>query len=78
MCYKEIMALNLICLELILHLRMDQDADDLKIYWSKQLGIPINQFNYVAKDAELLASQRMTTIKVYAYWIAVELIYKEN
>lgn len=33
-----------------LHLRMDQDADELKSYWSSQLGIPIERFKYVAFD----------------------------
>jgi len=37
-----------------LHLRMDQDVDQLKKYWSTQLGIPIDRFRYVSKDARTL------------------------
>jgi len=33
-----------------LHLRMDQNADELKAYWSEELKIPIEQFKYVAFD----------------------------
>ena len=33
-----------------LHLRMDQDADALKGYWSRELTIPIERFRYVAFD----------------------------
>lgn len=33
-----------------LHLRMDQDAEKLKTYWSRELGIPLTQFRYVAFD----------------------------
>jgi hypothetical protein len=33
-----------------LHLRMDQDANELKHFWSKELGIPLKQFKYVAFD----------------------------
>lgn len=33
-----------------LHLRMDQDADELKAHWSGQLGVPIERFKYVAFD----------------------------
>lgn len=33
-----------------LHLRMDQDADELKAYWSNQLGIPLERFKYAAFD----------------------------
>jgi hypothetical protein len=33
-----------------LHLRMDQNADELKRYWSKELDMPIERFKYVAFD----------------------------
>lgn len=33
-----------------LHLRMDQDEDRLKEYWSSQINIPIERFGYVARD----------------------------
>lgn len=33
-----------------LHLRMDQDADEMKKYWSNELGVPIERFKYVAFD----------------------------
>jgi hypothetical protein len=33
-----------------LHLRMDQNADELKKYWSQELGIPLERFKYVAYD----------------------------
>lgn len=33
-----------------LHLRMDQDPNLIKQYWSKQLRVPIEQFKYVAFD----------------------------
>lgn len=33
-----------------LHLRMDQNSDDIKNYWSNELGIPIGRFRYVAFD----------------------------
>lgn len=33
-----------------LHLRMDQDSEKLKQYWSKELNIPIEQFKHVAFD----------------------------
>jgi hypothetical protein len=33
-----------------LHLRMDQDSDELKLYWSKELGVPPSRFKYVAFD----------------------------
>lgn len=33
-----------------LHLRMDQDAELTKNYWSQELNIPIDRFNYVAFD----------------------------
>lgn len=33
-----------------LHIRYDQDPDEVKSYWSKTLGIPIEQFKYVVAD----------------------------
>ncbi len=33
-----------------LHLRMDQDAEALKLYWSKELNLPLSRFKYVAFD----------------------------
>lgn len=33
-----------------LHLRMDQDTNTLKAYWSNQLDIPIERFKYAAFD----------------------------
>jgi len=33
-----------------LHLRMDQDEDEIKQYWREQLGIPIEQFKYAVFD----------------------------
>ena len=33
-----------------LHLRMDQDANELKEYWSNELEVPIDRFKYVAFD----------------------------
>ncbi len=33
-----------------LHLRMDQDAETIKQYWSDQLNIPLTQFKYTAYD----------------------------
>lgn len=33
-----------------LHLRMDQDEDEIKRYWSEQLRIPLTQFTYAAYD----------------------------
>ena len=33
-----------------LHLRMDQNAQELKQYWAKILNVPIEQFKYVAHD----------------------------
>lgn len=33
-----------------LHLRADQDAQELKDYWSQQLNIPVENFRYVAFD----------------------------
>ena len=33
-----------------LHLRMDQNAETAKMYWSKNLNLPIDQFSYIAFD----------------------------
>ncbi len=33
-----------------LHLRVDQDSDAMKAYWSKELRIPLDCFKYVAVD----------------------------
>jgi hypothetical protein len=33
-----------------LHLRMDQDAAQLKKYWAGELSIPLERFKYVAFD----------------------------
>ncbi len=33
-----------------LHLRMDQDADELKLYWSHELGVSIDRFKYASFD----------------------------
>lgn len=33
-----------------LHLRMDQDTNTLKQYWSEQLGLPLTCFKHVAYD----------------------------
>jgi hypothetical protein len=33
-----------------LHLRMDQDGETMKHYWSEQLKIPVERFKYVAHD----------------------------
>jgi hypothetical protein len=33
-----------------LHLRMDQNAEELKSYWSDELKIPLEQFKYAAYD----------------------------
>lgn len=33
-----------------LHLRMDQDTNTLKEYWSQELSIPLDRFKYVAYD----------------------------
>jgi hypothetical protein len=45
-----------------LHLRMDQDEDTMKQYWSEQLNIPIEQFKYVAFDKR---SEGRTTYEHY-------------
>ena len=33
-----------------LHLRMDQSGEELKMYWSKELDVPLERFKYVAYD----------------------------
>lgn len=33
-----------------LHLRMDQVSDEIKVYWSNELNIPVERFKYVAYD----------------------------
>jgi hypothetical protein len=33
-----------------LHLRADQDSEELKKYWSQSLSIPLANFTYIAKD----------------------------
>jgi len=33
-----------------LHLRMDQNGEELKSYWSKELNIPVECFRYIAYD----------------------------
>lgn len=33
-----------------LHLRADQDEEALKIFWSKELGLPLSCFRYAIKD----------------------------
>lgn len=45
-----------------LHLRMDQDSEKLKKYWSNALNIPIKQFKYVAFDKR---SEGKTTYNHY-------------
>lgn len=45
-----------------LHLRMDQNEDEIKQYWSEQLNIPFTQFKYVAFDKR---SEGRTTYEHY-------------
>jgi hypothetical protein len=33
-----------------LHIRADQDPNEVKEYWAQQLGVPISSFKYVAAD----------------------------
>lgn len=33
-----------------LHLRMDQESDEIKNYWSKELGVPLERFKHIAYD----------------------------
>jgi hypothetical protein len=33
-----------------LHLRADQDGEAMKLYWSKELGIPLDRFRHIAYD----------------------------
>src|SRR3989338_654896 len=39
-----------------LHLRADQDPQKIKKYWSKELGIPIDNFKWVSIDRRTLGS----------------------
>ena len=33
-----------------LHLRMDQDGEGLKRFWSRKIGLPLNRFRYILRD----------------------------
>lgn len=52
-----------------LHLRMDQDKEKLKKYWSNELNIPLSNFKYVAYD------QRSAGKKTYPRYMGVCVIY---
>lgn len=52
-----------------LHLRMDQNPDKLKKYWSKELGIPPDRFRYVAFD------KRSEGKETYAHYKGVCVLY---
>lgn len=52
-----------------LHLRMDQDAAEMKNYWSGQLNIPVERFTYVAFD------ERTAGKKTYDHYKGVCLLY---
>lgn len=52
-----------------LHLRMDQNEDEMKQYWADQLGIPINRFTYVAFDS------RTAGTTTYDHYKGVCLLY---
>ena len=51
-----------------LHLRMDQNGYELKKYWSRELGVPLSQFKYVAYD------RRTEGKKTYSHYKGVCLI----
>jgi hypothetical protein len=55
-----------------LHLRMDQDANELKEYWSNELRVPIERFKYVAYD------KRSTGRATYERYKGVCVIYCGN
>lgn len=52
-----------------LHLRADQDEDEMKTYWSQTLGVPIENFRYTAHD------QRTAGRKTYDHYKGVCVIY---
>lgn len=46
-----------------LHLRDDQDSEKLKRYWSKQLGIPLNNFGASIKDKRTINKKTYSNYK---------------
>jgi len=52
-----------------LHLRADQNADKLKLYWSQELGVPLERFGYVAFD------KRSSGKATYAHYMGVCVVY---
>lgn len=46
-----------------LHLRADQDPDDLKRYWSQELDLPLENFKYVSIDKRTQGSKTYSTYK---------------
>ncbi|HVA11524.1 MAG TPA: hypothetical protein VNG32_05170 [Candidatus Dormibacteraeota bacterium] len=66
-----------------LHLRADQDARELKTYWSQQLQIPITNFGYVAYDKRTAGRATYSTYKgvcVLLHGVAIQrkLMYLYN
>jgi len=47
---KELFEINTSALSCDLHLRADQDPEDLKRYWSRELGIHLERFKSVSFD----------------------------
>lgn len=46
-----------------LHLRADQNAEEMKEYWSKELDLPLGNFNFVNFDKRTLGSKTRDSYK---------------
>lgn len=47
---KKRFALDINKIRFDLHIRADQDPQQIKRYWAKELGVPISSFRYVVAD----------------------------
>ncbi len=50
-----------------LHLRYDQDPNEMKKFWSKELKVPISRFDYVAVDIRTKGRKTYSTYKGVCY-----------
>lgn len=62
-CLREVYAVPDTHIKCYLHLRADQDSDALKRYWSRELGIPLNNFRKSSIDTRTIGKGTYPTYK---------------
>ncbi len=62
-CLRRIYNVNTAKIRCELHLRADQDQQEVKRFWSRELALPIRNFTYISVDKRTIGSQTYSHYK---------------